>query len=235
LETQIKNGEFELLSFSAGILYTVLPFSQLFFFWQMEKKTYNGSISDSKYIMYKKILPIITVILATTGCFGGGGTAETVDTQQWLKQEFSTFSISIPPGWHRIDKEKLSSSIPQGTVVVYAAAIENGFMKNINIVKETLNTTATPKEYARANITLAQRTLPQYNLSQSSDVDIHGQQTLMHTFTAKNSISDDTLHFAQSYFVKDNIGYTITCVLQQSAPVEQQDLCRTSISSFLLK
>ncbi len=184
-----------------------------------------------------KKITFVVLALLVTGCFGGSDeSAESTTTMPGCqKQEFSTFIVDVPPAWNRIDKSKLSTSIPKGTVVVYASELENGFIKNMNILKETLNTEATSKEYARANIALAKQTLPEYRETIVEEVDIKGIKTLLHLFQARNSITDDLIHFTQGYFVKDEVGYTVTCVVPEEALEDERNLCRKAVTSFQLK
>jgi hypothetical protein len=185
----------------------------------------------------KKILSLFILSILVTGCFGGGDYADTGSGAMagWQRQEFSTFIVQVPPAWQRVDKSKLASSIPKNTVVVYASELEKGFVKNMNILKEALNTEATPKEYARANVTLAKRSLPDYTELSSEEIDIHGQQTLLHTFQARNNVTDNLIHFTQGYFVKDSVGYTVTCVMPHDALQDDIALCRSAVTSFELK
>lgn len=184
----------------------------------------------------KKIAALSFLFVFLTGCFGGDVTDDQVQVAAgWQRQEFSTFVVQVPPGWNRVDKSKLSTSIPAGTVVVYATELESGFIKNMNVVKETLNTDATPKEYARANITLAKQTLPQYNVVSEEEVDIYGQKTLLHVFQARNAVTDNLIYFTQGYFAKDKTGYTVTCVMPDGASKDNMDMCRKVVLSFELK
>ena len=184
----------------------------------------------------KKITFVILALLVT-GCFGGSDetAGTTTEIPGWQKQEFSTFVVQVPPAWNRVDKSKLSTSIPKGTVVVYASELENGFVKNMNILKETLNTEATSKEYARANVNLAKQALPEYRETSIEEVDIKGVKTLLHKFQARNSATDDLIHFAQGYFVKDEVGYTVTCVVPEGALEAERALCGEVVMSFQLK
>ena len=184
----------------------------------------------------KKITFIILTLLVT-GCFGGGDESTDASTTMagWQKQEFSTFVVQVPPGWNSVDKSKLSTSIPKGTVVVYASGLEDGFIKNMNILKETLNTEATSKEYAEANITLAKQTLPDYRQTAVEEIDIAGLKTILHTFQARNNVTDSLIHFTQSYFVKDEVGYTVTCVMPEDALEADRSICREAVMSFGLK
>ena len=80
-----------------------------------------------------------------------------------------------------------------------------------------------------------EKLLPEYTEFMSTEGDINGQQTILHTFRARNTVTDDLLHFTQSYFVKENVGYTVTCVLPENTLEEERSICLQAINSFKLK
>ncbi len=185
----------------------------------------------------KKITAIAlsaVLLLGVSGCFGGDDEA-VGSSAGWQKQEFSTFSVDAPPGWMRVDKSKLSSSVPASTVAVYVAEMDQGFVKSMSVLKETLNTEATSKEYGKAVSLLTEKSLPEYAKVLSEDTDIHGEKTLLHVFRARNTVTDKLMQFVQSYFAKGDSGYVVSCVVPELAASSEVDICKQAVSSFRLK
>lgn len=181
--------------------------------------------------MFKKIALLLVVPLSLTGCFG----TEPQATESWQHQEFSSFTLDVPPHWARVDKSKLSTAVPETVVALYVGEKVKGETKSLNVAKETLNTQATSYDYARANVALIERTLLDYRSGVKEDREINGQKTIFHTYLARNSISDNLLFFVQAYFSKDSTGYLVTCGVPDDALDSDKATCEQAIMSFRLK
>lgn len=188
------------------------------------------------YTFYmKKTLSLLSIILTSgllTGCFGSGS-----DTQETslLIQEYQNFQISIPSSWRKIYQEDFANTIPDETVALFVNRVEgDDFIQNTNVVKESLNTDATSLEYAKANVLLASKALVDYRPVSSSEASISGVETVVHSFRARNATTEPLRYYTQSYFTRDKIGYTVTCVAKDEDLAQQQN-CDSIIRSFLLR
>lgn len=156
------------------------------------------------------------------------GEAPIVDTVQ---QTFQNFNLHVPGNWRRINPENFANTIPTGTVVIFLGPSQADFYQNINIVQESLNTDATSLEYAKANMILGSKAIIDYRPVSTEEVEINGVRTVYHLFRARNVSTDPLRFYAQSYFARDRVGYTVTCIAQDE-DIAQQQTCESVLRSF---
>lgn len=167
--------------------------------------------------------------LLLTGCFGGG--SEQIDVGSSI-QTFQNFQIAVPSNWQKIFQEDFANTIPDETVALFLNRVEGSdFIQNVNVVKESLNTDASSLEYAKANILLGSRALVDYRPINTSESNINEVTTVIHTFRARNETTAPLRHYTQSYFSRNNLGYTVTCIALED-DISQQENCSNIIQSF---
>lgn len=181
-----------------------------------------------------KILLLRSLLIASliflTACSGNG--KEEGDSAETVRQSFKTFSIAVPGDFRRINPENFANTIPTDTVVIYLKdAGAKDFIQNANVVKESLNTNASSLEYAKANVLLGSKAVTDYRQVSSEEAEVHGVKTVFHVFRARNSTTEPLLQYAQTYFVRDRVGYSVTCVSKDDDPV-QQSSCEQIVKSF---
>jgi len=160
------------------------------------------------------------------------GETEEPSQGELLQQSISGVSLNIPGNWRRINPESFANTIPEGTQVIFMSNNQlNDFIQNANIVQESLNTDATSLEYAKANMLLGSKAIIDYRPVSTEETDINGHRTVYHIFRARNVSTDPLRYYAQSYFARDRIGYTVTCIALDEDLVQQQT-CNTIIRSF---
>jgi len=172
---------------------------------------------------------IVVVLTSLSGCLGFG---EDETASGFSLKKFSTFQVEVPKDWRNIDKKEFSSIVPEETVAVFASSARDGFIKNLNILKENINTEASSNSYAKANILIGGKSLIDYAKIEEEHINIGGEDTVLHVFRARNSSTDKLLNFIQTYLTRGKIGYTITCVLPENASDEEIPVCKKAVSSF---
>lgn len=181
-----------------------------------------------KNLVLRSVLIVSIVLL--TACSGNG--EEAGDNAETVRQSFKTFSIAVPGDFRRINQESFSNTIPEDTVVIYLKEADGlDFIQNANVVKESLNTNASSLEYAKANILLGSKAVADYRRVSSEEAEIHGMKTVFHVFRARNSTTERLLQYAQTYFSRDRVGYTVTCVSKDDDPIQQAS-CEQIVKSF---
>ena len=105
------------------------------------------------------------------------------------------------------------------------------FIQNTNVVKESINTDATSLEYAKANMLLGSKAIVDYRSITTEQVQIQNTISVLHTFRARNSTTDPLRHYSQTYFARDKIAYTVTCISKDDDIVQQQS-CAGIVTSF---
>jgi len=177
----------------------------------------------------KKFIPclVISLSLLLSACDGEGETPSVESVQQ----SFQHFYINVPGNWRRINPENFANTIPTGTIVIFLGPSQADFYQNINIVQESLNTDATSLEYAKANMILGSKAIIDYRPVSTEEVDIAGVRTVYHVFRARNVSTDPLRFYAQSYFARDRVGYTVTCIAQDE-DIAQQQICESVLKSF---
>jgi hypothetical protein len=174
---------------------------------------------------------VITLSFTVTGCFSK---SSTVSGSDLVDRTFSTFVVGVPGGWQKIEKEQWANTIPADTAAIFAFKQENGFIRNLNVVKEGLNADATSIEYAKANVLLGSKALFDYRPLGKEELEVAGERTIFHTFLARNSSTEKAHHFSQLYFMKDGKGYTVTCIAEDASS-DGVGQCEDVVMSFRLR
>lgn len=181
-----------------------------------------------KNLVLRAVLIVSLVLLSA--CSGNG--EEGGDSAETIRQSFKTFSIAVPGDFRRINQENFANTIPADTVVIYLKEGDvSDFIQNANVVKESLNTNASSLEYAKANLLLGSKAVTDYRRVSSEEAEVHGVKTVFHVFRARNSTTEPLLQYSQTYFARDRVGYTVTCVSKDDDPI-QQSSCEQIVKSF---
>ncbi|MDP3975400.1 MAG: hypothetical protein Q8P95_00625 [bacterium] len=174
-------------------------------------------------------LAIFAIALSVTvAC----GEADTTEEQGLSRQAFKSFSIDIPGSWRKIPQESFANTIPTETVAIFVRKVEgDDFIQNANVVVEAINTDASSLEYAKANILLGSKAIIDYRPLSTEEVVVGGVKTAFHLFRARSSGTDPLRHFSQSYFARDKMAYTVTCIAKEEDE-PQQLACAGLVKSF---
>ncbi len=172
---------------------------------------------------------VIFFALSLSACKSSG---QTTGSQNVVAQSFKTFSVQTPDDWRRVNKENFANTIPEETVVLFLKPVDStGFISNANVVKESLNADVSSLEYAKANMLLGSRAITDYRAVSSAELDVNGAKTVFHVFQARSSTAEPLLHYEQTYFAQDRLGYTLTCVTREEDAVTQAQ-CEQMVKSF---
>ena len=178
----------------------------------------------------RAIVQGIFFLLLLTGC-SGNNTGTDVQAEM-TRQTFKNFTLDVPGDWRKVSEENYANTLPQETVALFLKKVEGqDFIQNVNVIKESINTDASSLEYAKANMLLGSKALLEYRVLSQEELTIHAVPTVLHLFRARNSATDPLRYFAQSYFARDNLGYTVTCIAQEEN-IAEQTTCESIVKSF---
>ena len=176
------------------------------------------------------ILSCFFLLSLLSGCSGSSGGTET--QAEMTRQTFKNFTLDVPGDWRKVSANNFANTLPQETTALFLKKVEGqDFIQNVNVISESINTDASSLEYAKANILLGSKALIEYRVLSQEEVTVHAVPTVLHLFRARNSATDPLRYFAQSYFSRDNLGYTVTCIAQEDNTVEQAT-CESIVKSF---
>ena len=180
--------------------------------------------------MYRIFVTTLLGLALVSGC-----SRSVVSTDpNFVQRTFTTFEIGVPGDWSKVEKEDWANTVPNETVAVFVFREESGFIRNLNVYKEQLNSTASSIEYAKANVLLGSKALFDYGRVSAEEEEIGGERTVFHVFEARNSALDKVHLFTQAYFMKDGAGYTVTCIAQDKAS-DAVAQCAAVVRSFRLR
>ncbi len=180
-----------------------------------------------KYFFFASTVILLAVTLSA--CRSSGPTQ---GSQNLTLQTFKSFSVQVPEDWRRVNKENFANTIPEETVVLFLKPVDStGFISNANVVKESLNADVSSLEYAKANILLGSRAITDYRQVSNAEADVGAVKSVFHVFQARSSAAEPLLHYEQTYFAQDRIGYTVTCVAREDDAATQVQ-CESVVKSF---
>ena len=174
--------------------------------------------------MKKRTLAILLTLPLLSACFGS-------DTA--CKDEIQTdnFDICLGDGWEQVPDAKLrAEGVPEETVAAFQMTEKRaGQRDNIIVSSESLPTNATALSYAQANIKTIEAT-PQYTVIEKREVEIDGNETILHIFTARPVADLPARRFYQLHLTKGTSGYVFTGTL----PFSTEDVIEDGIIEMIL-
>lgn len=182
----------------------------------------------------KKSLAVLT-ILAFGIVLSGCGAAPTPDSE--LKTyDGGAFTIGIDPNWRILNESDFYEEVPDETIVAFTTPeAYDGFFINVNIVEEDLPTAVSSTDYARANISLAEQNLTDYEKVQEAQVDLGGVPAMVHIFQARLNPTEKLIRFIQLYVASGTKGYIVTGGMLPSTPEDIRNVVGASVTSFRLR
>lgn len=184
---------------------------------------------------------VISTSILLSGCFGtddAGSIPAPDDTSNETKTYTSSeFSIKFPASWDVIDPKDFTSEIPPETVVALRNNIKNDtYTANINIVKNSLQTSKSSLDYAKEILNRQKTGLLDYKETKREIVKIivsgQPQETYYTEFEARLNQTDPIIKFVQTYAVKDRAGYIAMGAysMQENSVVSEQ--VKTSVKTL---
>lgn len=179
--------------------------------------------------MQKKGAILGIALLALAACSGAGNACDT-------RAEGTGFSICLPADWEQVPEENLrAEGVPEETVAAFQMTSDRGGQRdNVVITKERIKSGVTPVQYAEVNMKIVEKT-PEYRELTKSEIEIDGEKTLMHAFSARAVPDLPARRYYQVSFVKDTTGYVVTGTLPLSVDEMIEEALVEMITSVSFK
>ncbi len=148
-----------------------------------------------------------TFLLLLLGCSGSG-----INCDETVKGK--EYSICLLSDWEQVPEETLrQEGVPEETLAAFQMKVERGGQRdNVVITKERVKSGVTSMQYAEVNIKIVDKT-PEYSAGEKREVEIDGDKTLLHIFTARPVQDLPARRFYQVSAVKGTTGYVVTGTL----------------------
>ena len=183
---------------------------------------------------FKKSLAVLMIAVSVALLNGCG--AEETPAAALRTYDGGLFTININPEWRIITDSDFYPEVPDETVVAFTTPeAYDGFFINVNVVEENLKGDVSAVDYARANINMAEQNLTDYEKVQEAQVDLGGDQGMVHIFQARLNPTEKLIRFIQLYTVKNKMGYIVTGGMLPSTPKEIRDEVGASVTSFRVR
>jgi len=148
------------------------------------------------------------LLLLLAGCGTSGSSSAVVCDQQYWN---SVFAVCLPKDWRVLSRETLQQlGVPEETAAAFQYTIPHaGQLDTVTVTREPLSDEMKTPEYSTSNI-LAVSALPDYKLIDKEIVTIDGEESALHTFSARPSPDQPIRRYYQVSATQDRTGFTFT-------------------------
>lgn len=187
--------------------------------------------------MKKSYLLVFISVFLLSGCLGFGGdtpSADVVDSAGLVKYTGTGYTLRVPASWQALEPSKITAPVA-GKIELALRSLVNkrGFMNNLIILSDTLETPVTATEYVSQSMLWASREYLSMQVENDEQVTFaDGEKSRLVIFRAKyNEVTEEHLFF-QTARLCGNTVYLITLGLENDTPAENYDRYRPILSSF---
>lgn len=172
--------------------------------------------------MNKRLL-LLSLALPLAACGGDDPVEVTCDSFYWD----GTVGTCLPDGWTVVDRDALDErGVPSETIVAFQSETPvAGQFATVTVTQEPLAEEISSTDYSDASVQSVE-TLPGYELLDETDIQIDGEDVILHVFSAQPREEEPQNRFYQVSMTKGNRGYTFTAAtpLAVEEPLEGQVL-----------
>jgi hypothetical protein len=157
-------------------------------------------------------------LLTLTACGGGGGGK--CSEEIWTGE----FGICLNAGWEQVSDEQLrEEGVPIETLAAFQLKERRaGQRDNIVVSYERIGSKASSLKYSEVNIQTIEAT-PEYKLIEKREIEVDGEDSLLHVFTARPVPDLPARHFYQVSATKGTTGYVFTGTLPFAVEAEIEE------------
>lgn len=185
--------------------------------------------------IFSHLFVFIGFSILLTGCFGNDtATTDTVDSAGLVKYTGTGYTLRVPASWQAVEASKITAPVA-GKIELALRSLVNkrGFMNNLIILSDTLETPVTATEYVSQSMLWASREYLSMQIENDEQVTFaDGEKSRLVIFRAKyNEVTEERLFF-QTARLCGNTVYLMTLGLENDTPPESYDRYRPILSSF---
>ena len=186
----------------------------------------------SRNFLLGSVIILCTFILS--GCLGFGTTTTGTDDSWLSKYQWVGYTIKTPTSWKIVDKANISSPA-HGTLELALRSLVNrrGFMNNLVILSDTLQTEASASEYVQQSMLWAAREYLNLTLESEEQIKFDdGSSSRLEIFHAKyNEITEERL-FMQTARICGKKVYLMTLGLENDTTADKYPQYTSILASF---
>ncbi|MBP6921709.1 hypothetical protein KBB89_04160 [Candidatus Gracilibacteria bacterium] len=177
----------------------------------------------------------LTLPVLLAGCFGSETTgADAIDSSGLIKHTGTGYTLRVPASWESVDSTKIAVPVAGKIELALRSLInKRGFMNNIIILSDTLQTPVTASEYVSQSMLWASREYLSMSVENDEQITFtDGEKSRLVIFRAKyNEVTEEHLFFQTARFCGTTI-YLITLGLENDTIAENYDRYRPILTSF---
>jgi hypothetical protein len=154
---------------------------------------------------------------------------EIVKNNPGINEGSGTFNINALDGWSKTD-----TSVSGVRFVILKSAVESSkdkFAENVNVVTEKLNG-MNLEEYFNANLKSLQNGMPGFQNKSNQDLTINGLNSKQLNYSG--NVSGYPIDVQVYFFVKNNVGYVITCSAEEGKMDKWASRFKEIVNSFTI-
>jgi hypothetical protein len=134
-----------------------------------------------------------------TGCFGSDTpAADAVNAAGLIKHTGNGYTMRVPASWHAVDSAKVTAPVV-GKIELALRSLVNkrGFMNNLIVLSDTIQTPATSSEYVSQSMLWASREYLSMKIENDEQITFaDGEKSRLVIFRAKyNEVTEEHLFF----------------------------------------
>lgn len=176
---------------------------------------------------------LISFLLA--GCFGGGTDAvDSVDTAGLIKHTGNGYIMRVPASWQAVDNDKVTAPVV-GKIELALRSLVNkrGFMNNLIVLSDTIQTPSTSSEYVSQSMLWASREYLSMKIENDEQITFaDGEKSRLVIFRAKyNEVTEEHLFFQTARICGTTV-YLLTLGLENDIGADEYERYRPIMSSF---
>lgn len=182
------------------------------------------------------ILSLVLCVFLLSGCLGFGTASSTdvVDDSGLIKFTGTGYTLRVPASWQAVEPTKIATPVAGKVELALRSLInKRGFMNNLIILSDTLETPVTASEYVSQSMLWASREYLSMLVENDEQISFSdGETSQLIIFRAKyNEVTEERLFF-QTARVCGTTVYLLTLGLENDIVPEDYERYRPILSSF---
>lgn len=178
---------------------------------------------------------LFATLLLLTGCFGGDSpVVDSVDTAGLIKHTGNGYTMRVPASWQGVDNEKITAPVSGKIELAFRSLVnKRGFMNNLIVLSDTIQTPSTSSEYVSQSMLWASREYLSMQIESDEQITFSdGEKSRLVIFRAKyNEVTEEHLFFQTARICGTTV-YLLTLGLENDIMADQYDRYRPILTSF---
>lgn len=186
---------------------------------------------------FSRFFLLVFMTLLLSGCFDIGSdtpAADVVDAAGLVKHTGNGYVIRVPASWQAMDTAKVTTPVA-GKIELALRSLVNkrGFMNNLVVLSDTIETPVTSSEYVAQSMLWASREYLSTKVESDEQITFaDGEKSRLVIFRAKyNEVTEEHLFFQTARICGTTV-YLLTLGLENDIVADDYERYRPILSSF---